>query len=248
MKPAHPRHGRRTLGVLLHRWHRRIGLAAALFLGWLAVSGLALNESTLLKLDTQRLSARWLMRLYGLDAPEAPRAFSAEGHWLGWTATAMKLDGRPLQPPIDGPLGMVLLDGLLYVLTADSLVMLKPQDGSRVDVLRAPVLPPPPFRRIGLLGNDLMLDDGDIWLSADGESWSRHADAHADEAWSQPQSLPAAQYGDLAPSLPASRVLADLHSGRILGGWGARFVDAVGIAALLLSLSGVWAALRRPRR
>ena len=42
------------------------------------------------------------------------------------------------------------------------------------------------------------------------------------------------------PSVSVQQILVDAHSGRLFGRFGTFFVDAVGIAALLLATSGVW--------
>ena len=52
----------------------------------------------------------------------------------------------------------------------------------------------------------------------------------------------------LRPQMSVSRILADAHSGRLFGRYGHWVVDAVGIAALLLALTGAWTYLRALRR
>src|SRR5205085_1933106 len=85
---------RAVSGPVLHRWHRRFGVAASLFLAWLALSGLLLNHSPLLGLDRARTHASWLLRLYGLESALPQTGWSAGGHWLVVTGEAVALDGR----------------------------------------------------------------------------------------------------------------------------------------------------------
>lgn len=247
---SHPEHahGRRhRLGVYLHRWHRRGGLFAAVFLLWLAISGLALNEQSLLNLDQHRIDWPWLMRTYGLDA-QTPAAYTSGAHWLLAGEGQTLLDGKPLAMPISGAIGMVQLNDVLYVATPASIILLRAADGLRIDELRMPTLPATPIHRLGLAAQHLVIEADRRYASGDGESWQATADASVH--WSQARPLNAEQLrsAGLRPSLPLSRVLADLHSGQIFGGWGKRFVDLVGLAAILLALTGLWAALRRRHR
>lgn len=238
-------HGRRhRLGVHLHRWHRRSGLFSAVFLLWLALSGLLLNEHAVLNLDGLRIDWPWLMRVYGLDT-RTVAGYTAGPHWLLADDGQTLLDGKRLAMPISAPSGMVQLGGLLYVATPASLILLRAEDGLRVDELRTPTLPATPVRRLGLAAGRIVIDAGRRYASADGESWQ--PDESADVRWSQAQPLSAAQLrsAGLRPSLPLTRVLADLHSGQIFGIWGKRCIDLVALAAILLAGTGLWAALRR---
>lgn len=235
---------RHRIGVLLHRWHHRAGLFAALFLIWLAISGLLLNEHALLGLDSTRLDWPWLMRAYGLHGEQTP-AFSAGSHYLLNNEGQTLLDGKPLALPIPEALGMVELGGLLYVATPMSLVLLKADDGQRIDELRAPPLPATPLQRIALHEGALLLQADQLYASTDGESWQAVNVTAA--RWSQAQPLSAEQQAaaGLRPSLPLTRVLADLHSGQVFGVAGKRLIDLVALAAILLAVSGLWATLRR---
>jgi hypothetical protein len=50
------------------------------------------------------------------------------------------------------------------------------------------------------------------------------------------------------PGISLERLLADLHSGRILGREGPLLVDLLGLALAALGLSGTWVFARSPRR
>jgi uncharacterized iron-regulated membrane protein len=239
------------IGTLLHRWHRRLGLCASLFLIWLALSGIVMNEAVALHLDAVRVGWPWLMQWYGLRADVPADGFVAAGHALVAADDNAALDGRALQPALQAPLGMVAGGGLLYVATTDSLVLLK-MDGARVDKLRAPTLPVKTLQRIGIAGERVAIagDNGGVYFSDDGENW-QPGDAAA-VRWAQPQPLSATQR-DAArpvfrPALPLSRVLADAHSGRLFGRFGTTLIDIAGLAAMLLAGSGVWMFWRAARR
>lgn len=239
---------RRRLGLVLHRWHRRLGLLSALFVLWLAVSGLLLHHTDLLHLDPVRISAPWLTQWYGLSASAPDTGYIAGSHWLAGTDEATVLDGHALSPPIPHVLGMVESGGLLAVATPHALVLLTPQ-GQRVDELKGPQLPVEDLHGLGTAEGRIIIRDERDYASADGEAWSSYQGvvqwSHA-QLLSQEQQLQAAPL--LRPSLSAVRVLSDAHSGRLFGRFGPWVMDAAALSFMLLALSGVWIVLRRRAR
>lgn len=244
--PARPA---RNLSLTLREWHRRAGLFAFVFMAWLGVSGVLLNQSASWGFDAVHVRWSWLMALYGLHAQPPHDGYLAAGdHWLATTPDATLLDGKPLSPAIPNPIGFGATSGVvppvLAVATADSLVLLKP-DGSRLDELRAPMLPVGHILRIGVTSSGALALDGGgtLYQSADGETWSA-LPANAAVHWSQPEPLSSAQRAATLPyarpSVPLEQVLIDAHSGRLFGRYGPYVIDAAGLAALALSISGIW--------
>ena len=243
----------KNLTMVLREWHKRAGLFAFVFLGWLGVSGIFLNEASDLDLNAKRVGWPWLMSIYGLH-PEPPQAgLGAGGHWLAMAGDNSVLDGKPLAQSLDAPLGLVAAPEpgtpgkvMLYVAQADSVVLLRP-DGSRVDELRMPPLPIAAIRRIGTVngepgsiavqGSDTAYQSGD-----EGESWKPVAATAVQ--WSARQPLPQDVRDALVPysrpSVSVQQLLVDVHSGRLFGRFGTYVIDVVGLAALLLATSGVW--------
>ncbi len=242
---------RMRIGVLLHRWHRRLGLFASLFLIWLALSGILMNETATLGLDSARVGWPWLMRWYGLTMDVPTTGFVADSHVLTTVGDSIVLDGRVLNPALHAPLGMVASGPLLYVATTDSVLLLK-ADGTRVDELRSPPLPEAILRRIGTSTDRVAIVDANdkVYTSNDGEEWK--LDEAPQIRWSLPQPLTASQRQTAAsqarPSLPISRILADAHSGRLFGRFGPAFINSVGLASMLLAISGIWLLWRAARR
>ena len=248
---------KRNLSATLREWHKRAGLFAFLFLGWLGLSGILLNEASDLNLNGVRVGWPWLMSIYGLHADPPSTALPAGGHWLAVAGDSTVLDGKPLAQPIDAPLGFVAApepgqtsSQMLYVARTDSVVLLKP-DGSRVDELRMPPLPIEAIRRIGAVeghAGSIAIQGGDTAYQSDdeGESW-KPVSATAVQ-WSVRQPLPQDQRQRLLPfsrpSVSVQQLLVDAHSGRLFGRFGTFFIDAVGLAALLLASSGVWMTWR----
>ena len=132
-----PRAGLQRLIV----WHRRLGIAAALLVLLLAVTGLLLNHANRLGIDQTEVSANWLLRWYGYPPVQAPLAFRAGEHWVAWSGTRLYLDAQPVIPTDAAPAGTaVLSDGLMAVAFADALLLLSPQ-GEVVERIGSESLP-----------------------------------------------------------------------------------------------------------
>lgn len=245
-KHRHPgHHGRDHLGVTLRRWHRRIGLAGALFLAWMAVSGILLNHSGDLSLGRQELHSLWLSRWYGLGET-AQTGFHSGSHWLAASAEGAVLDGKPLVDWTEPPLGMARAAPLLAIAGAQH-VRLLTETGELVETLDASALPAGRLRRIGESEAGFVVDvDGKSYVSADGESFAAYEGA---VRWSAAEALSPAERATLvqqAPGVSVERLLEDLHSGRFFGRGGVWVVDGLGIALVLLALTGFWIWWRRP--
>jgi len=51
-------------------WHRYLGLASALFVIILSITGILLNHTESLRLDERPVAQRWLLNIYGIAAVE----------------------------------------------------------------------------------------------------------------------------------------------------------------------------------
>ena len=249
---------RLTMAARARQWHQRAGLFACLFMVWLGASGFVLNQSAGWGLDAIRIDSSWLMSMYGLH-PEPPKSgyFSAD-HWLAQTSENTLLDGQPVAEYIPSPLGLASngsdTDPLLFVAASDRLVVFS-KDGQRIDELRGYTLPISAIRRIGeTQAHGIAIQDLDTFVTHDGLSWEP-LPSGATVTWSKPerldetlqqQALPFAK-----PTMPLEQVLIDAHSGRLFGRYGPWVINAVGLAVVLLGLTGAymyWSTARRRRR
>jgi len=248
---------KRNLTATLREWHKRAGLFAFTFMAWLGASGFLINQSASWGYDTTRIDWGWVMALYGLH-PEPPQAgFRAGTHWLAETRDHTLVDGQPLALPIHQPRGFVVGGTaerpLLFVAAAESLLLLTPQ-GERIDELTPPILPVSSIRRIGSLRahpGTIAVQDLDAFQSSDGgDSWTPVAPGEVD--WSAAASLSPQQREALLPysrpSVSLEHILVDAHSGRLFGNYGAWLINCVGLAAMLLAISGIWMMWRTSRR
>lgn len=246
----------KNLSMLLREWHKRIGLAACIFMLWLGASGVLLNQSPAWGLDAKRIDWPWLMSMYGLRA-EAPRSGFASGtHWLAMANDSVVLDGTVFDTTLRAPIGMTESGSggtrQLYMASQQELVIATPA-GKRIDELTSATLPVRSIQRIGVTrdGGGVVIQGGDAFVSVDGGlSWKPSPTAGVQ--WSEPDDLNPAQRSIVLrfarPSVPLEQILIDLHSGRLFGHYGEYVIDVVGIAAVLLAISGVWIVVRANRR
>lgn len=248
---------RRNLNLFLRDWHKRVGLFAFLFMGWLGLSGILINQSPSWGYDTDRIYWKPVMWLYGLKPEPPQQGYSAGGYWLAQTPEGTVLDARPLLPPVPQPLGVVAGGTaerpLLFVANAQHIAVVTP-DGARYDELRSPILPVETIRRLGSVADApgaIAVQDLDAFQSLDGgTTWSPVDPARV--SWVQAEALPETERERLIPHsrpfVTLEHVLVDAHSGALFGRGGVYVINAVGCASILLAISGIWMWWRTSRR
>lgn len=252
------RGGSRLVGWLW-RWHRRLGLLAALFALMLATTGIVLNHSSELGLDRQLVGSPLLRGVYGDNSAYLP-AYKVGGNWLFRAANGrVYLDGLEVAPCRGQLVGALRADGLLYAACAEELLLLT-QSGELVESVTASTGLPVAVTGAGLVEIEpgetrVAVQSGNSWWLADLEQMDFGETAAGGSFIRQlaPGRLPAT----IRNSIPAQedwlnweRLLLDLHSGRLFGLAGVLAVDAAGLLLGSLALSGVamWWLHRRRRR
>lgn len=244
----------RLVGVLWH-WHRRLGVLAAVFVLALAATGIALNHSSLLGLDSRFVESPWLTQLYGDDSSDLG-AFALGQQWVFRAADGrVYLDAREVAPCSGALVGAVAAQDVLLAACAEELLMITPA-GELLESVSASTGLPTPLQGIGIIDSHVALQADGVWWLADLE----RMDFSQRVRWGGsavgqlvPDTLPA----DIRAQIPApahwlswERVLLDLHSGRLFGRAGVWIVDAVGVLLITLASSGTlmwWFHRRRGR-
>jgi len=246
MTPRRRGTAERRLGA----WHRRLGLAAALVLVLLVVSGLLLNHAPRLGLDRRYVEAAWLLDWYGVHAPAQARGVALGAHWVSELDGRVYFDDRELDSVRGRLHGAVVLADALAVAAADDLWLLT-SGGEVVERLGRAHGVPEGLRALGLERDGRLVVQAargvfvaDRALSA----WQRRASPPP--AWAAPGTIPPALHAELVRrfrgrGLSVERLLADLHGGRLLGDLGVWLVDLTALACLGLALSGLWLGTRR---
>lgn len=241
----------------LRDWHKRAGLFAFMFMGWLGVSGVLLNQSASWGLDAMRVDKSWLMSVYGLYPVPPESGFADKDHWAAVTLEHTLVNGHSVSVHLQHPIGFVAdqsgESALLYLANQERLLIVTAQGDVVDDLASGASLPVKTIRRMGIIPSsaEIVVQDLDMYATKDGLGWRKISDSN-DIVWSADVELTngqqeiAAKYSK--PSMPLEQILIDAHSGRIFGKYGASVINAVGIAALWLSVSGVWMYWRANKR
>jgi len=230
--------------------HRYLGLAASLLVAILAVTGWMLNHADGLGLSQRTVGSKWLLDWYGLAPESAPQSFPLGARWVTRLEQRIYLDDRDFAPT-DSPLvGAVRIDGLFVLATSDSLLLVSDDDDAKLIERMTGASIPGSLRRIGVAPDGrLIAETATGVFRADAEllDWERtSADA---TRWSVAGAPPAALQEAVlrrfrGEGLPLSRVLLDLHSGRIFGRYGFLLMDGAALILLLLTGTGIYNWMR----
>lgn len=228
-------------------WHRRLGLLAAALVIILAVTGVALNHTAVLGLDERLISNAAVVNWYGVEPDRPPIHFKSGQTWITSIDGGLYRDGKPLGNISGAAVGTVRIEEFFAVAAQDELVLFTPE-GELVERLGRTGLP----GSIISIGRDL---DGSIIIRT--PSGMRRSDTallgwtatDREPAWSMPQTPPPDALDNLLSGyrgrgLPFSRVLLDIHTGRILGSWGSFAMDAAAIIMMVLVATGIHNWLR----
>lgn len=218
----------------LLRWHRRVGVVLAVFLIWMAGSGVALNHAGDWGLDREMLQSPFWLQRYGVTPP----VMLDLGERRLVLTSAGLLDGRQPLGECVRLLGVARLETQVVV-ACDSRVLLFTRQGELVEQMDIRRGLPGPFLGMAVVGEQIFLQRARDVMRLDLLDLSAQAaqpDAVPLEAWQASVEAPA--------GISRERLMQDLHSGRLLGAWGPWLVDLLALAVTVLALSG-WALARK---
>ncbi len=244
---------KRSLRLFLLRWHRRLGMLAALVVVMLVVTGILLNHTEDLALDEQPVQQPLLLKRYGVELPSF-HSYATEAGFLTLVGESrLYLNEREIaycEAPFTA--GLSFQDGLL-ALCRDQLLLLT-NAGEVVERLGSAYGLPETIQRVGTVGEALWLETSGGLVEADLISLMFEAgEPPSAIRWVGSATLPPAMEAELVERFLGNdvnweRLLLDLHSGRLFGAWGVIVVDVSAIILLLLALSGAWVWLTKPGR
>ena len=235
----------RNLARIFYRWHRRIGVSAAVFLLWILCSGLLLNHSEQLQLDKIQLHNSGLARWYNLETEVTQNFFPLGQHWVVKTSEGLMLDGNffsPLQSPL---IGVANSEQLMAIASQNELLLLD-SHATLIDRLSGNSLPVNTITAVGSACQGIAISNGTQgYSSQDGLDWQ----ACAEPLVTTPsQQLDEAKKQQMTPPVAVDKLLLDLHTGHFFGRAGVWLVDTVAIGLFLLALSGLWLFFRMGKK
>ncbi len=247
---------RRSLAAI----HHFLGQAAAAIVVILASTGIAMNHED--DIDYLKGSVRWepLLDWYGVAPKGDLIQFTSDGHSGASLERGIYLDGRYLTATESPLVGVVRFQRFLALAARDRLWLVDPAPSLTAEPVRIldqldSASLPVPLTRLGRSRNEELVvgtGSGDYKTDADLLNWEPAGSVAVTWSTASPASeeLRKAVLREFrGDGLPRKRVLADLHSGRIIGGRGPWLIDAFAVILLLLAVTGlVSAGLGRGRR
>ncbi|HEY5623170.1 MAG TPA: PepSY domain-containing protein [Gammaproteobacteria bacterium] len=233
-----------------HRW---LGILSIVFVVLLSTTGIALNHTEDLNLDSRFIGSAWLLDWYGIEAPEPGASFRLPGGRITEMGARLYLNGRDVGEAGDTLVGAVATPSYIVAATGSELVLLL-ANGDLVERIDTTLLLPAAISAIGMLDESLVLESGDGLYGADENLLSfEPATKAAAVPWSAASPLSSAELAELqrlyrGRGVSLERLLLDLHSGKIFAAAGPILLDIVGVSLILLSFLGAAMWFRRPGR
>jgi hypothetical protein len=237
---------------VMRRLHRTLGASAAIFILFMALSGLAINHTQDLELDRKHVSQSLLLGWYGIGGPAQIRSYTAGGNWLSFADSRVYFNGNFLSTLANG-VGAVFNGDLLVAAGGEELLLVD-REGGLIERIHWDQPDSGAIDSIGLLENGMVLvrSAENLWV-ADAQMlrWQPLEQATVTAGWSElaeePEEIRQAviqQYRGAGLSM--ERLLLDLHSGRIFGPAGILVYDILALIVGFLAISGVILWLRGP--
>jgi hypothetical protein len=223
----------------LYKSHRYIGLVSALVLLMLALTGITLNHTEDLKLDSRFVQNKILLNWYGIFAPNPKRVFKTPSHYLSQFDNQIFLDQQRILNSVDLLQGAVETKKIIAIALTHSILLVS-IEGELIEQIERLNL-----EHIGINEQQhvFIKQSGRVFISDDGLLTWKATDTEKIQ-WSQLVQLPTAIENNIKQKyrshiLSLERIFLDLHSGRIFGNIGVIMVDLCGVLLILLVLSGV---------
>jgi len=128
--PTSP-HKIRPPSRFLIRWHRRIGLTAAIFVIILSVTGLLLTFASGLGLKDQSVSGPLISAAYNMAPSSDPLGVSLAGQTYSWVDGTLYPPNAPAVP-INTPQRAFIDDAMVHIIGAEAILILT-EDGQLIE-------------------------------------------------------------------------------------------------------------------
>ena len=233
----------------LFHWHRQLGIAVSLLVIILSITGILLNHTEKLKLNSNHIKSEFLLKWYGIKKPVI-KSYSVGTNFISHSNNEIYFNEILIQKEIPFITGAVLTDDFIAV-ASKSEIMLLTLDGKRIELLNEASGIPNDITSLGI-NNDkqLILKTSKALFKSNNDvtDWVKSKNKNIN--WSEPSALPASLENTLTnffrgEGLTKERVILDIHSGRILGKSGPLLMDLAAILLLILSFTGVWMYVKR---
>ena len=231
------------------RWHRRIGLACFLFLALLAATGILLNHADSWNLYAKPLPGSVARALYGDLFIQETYLYEFEEIAIYRIDQSIYLHELQLELDCSQQItGITLLQNHIWISCGENLSLFDSNEGALIE-------------KIHLTGGDILglARCAEVVCLRQQEKWQAFEGMSLVLSDLPVGTVVSEQLPNLVQDLPRSishqpaelnfgRLIADIHSGSVLGQTGRLLVDLVGLAILFLSISGCYLWLgNKPR-
>ena len=108
----------------LHKWHRRIGITAIVFVSLLSCTGLMLNHTKQLNMSKIYIQGEWLLSWYDIRPNQPTIAFKLDSDWISRVGNRIYFNNRELTEQSDTLIGAIKLNRTIIVALKDRLLLL----------------------------------------------------------------------------------------------------------------------------
>jgi hypothetical protein len=243
------------------RWwrkiHRLVGIFSVSFLLVLAATGIMLNHLEDWFDGDQYVKSKVLLDWYAIKEAQDVFTFtevSGAPTSSFWADGQLFISAQPRAANLNKPLGMISYSGLLYLVTESKLHLFSPE-GDFVEHIAFPEK----INAAALVDSELLIKGRHRYrVSMDELTLEPMTEAiDISDTQNLSNSIVAQAAGSSAANIARqnrllqSKVVQDIHSGRIFGYWGVLFFDLLGVCFIALAVSGIflWSrGLSKPRR
>ena len=232
------------MAAKLHKWHRRIGLLAAIFIAFLVFTGIVLQHSDDFNLPHHFLSNKWLLKYYGIK-PNNITTYQLGNRTISLAGDRIYLSGEPVDVNCELLYGAIEINNEIIIATNTSLIIID-HDEYILDVITTQdgLIEKPLGIALSPSNTVVIRGVNKYW---EGESpytqWQPFTGPHPQ--WVAPTiTLPALRQvieaHDMGNQISIERFLLDAHSGRFFGKYGVYVIDAAAILMMILAITGIW--------
>lgn len=231
--------------LIIQKWHKKLGVYIALFVILLTVSGIVLNHSEELKLNTTYVKMDWLMGLYQINPKSEPVGYRSSNNWITQVDEHIYFNNKKIADNANKLIGVVNTNNA-YAIAYDDRIILLTVEGEILESLGGIEGVPAGMKAIGSdEKNNIIIQSahGYYRVNLDTLQWDEYNFLEAN--WSSTSEITEPLKTNIleqyrGTGLTIERVLLDLHSGRIISGWGIYLVDLIAILFIFIAFTGIW--------
>jgi len=234
----------------LRVWHRKLGILTAIFLIFLAATGMMINHANFLSLDSTPVTNNGLLNFYGIKTPTDMRFY--DNGQIAVTDNFVWLNDKLLLESSEPIIGAAKFQSMWLVVTSERLYLYTTA-GELIDQLGTASGVPEHISAISINNQEITVKSENKLLKTDGDflTWQSIKPSQA-IVWLSPYKFTDININKKqqvllqfkSQFLNWEQVLLDVHSGRIFGDIGVLVSDVIAILLILLSLSGLYIWIR----